>query len=118
MSTVWRLSRNRRLRLNRGARAKTAARHKASPVNAAELSRTRIGVNGREIKYERTEGSLCARPITIPAKVTITGNDLRAQGEFSINRTDFQIKATSAAHGLVSVRNEINFPFDIVGHAD
>jgi polyisoprenoid-binding protein YceI len=57
------------------------------------------------------------RPITIPAKVTVTGNDLRAQGEFSINRGDFKIKATSAAHGMVSVRNEIKFPFDIVGHA-
>jgi len=58
------------------------------------------------------------RPITIPTKVTVNGNDLRAQGEFSINRSDFKIKATSAAHGLVSVRNEIKFPFDIMGHAN
>jgi polyisoprenoid-binding protein YceI len=29
------------------------------------------------------------RPITIPTKVTVTGNELRAQGEFSINRVDF-----------------------------
>jgi polyisoprenoid-binding protein YceI len=57
------------------------------------------------------------KPITIPTKVTITGSDLRAQGEFSINRSDFKIKATSAAHGLVRVRNTIKFPFDIVGHA-
>ena len=58
------------------------------------------------------------RPITIPTTVTITGSDLRAEGEFSINRSDFKIKATFAAHGLVRVRNEIKFPFDIVGHAD
>jgi polyisoprenoid-binding protein YceI len=57
------------------------------------------------------------KPITIPTKVTVTGSDLRAQGEFSINRSDFKIKATSAVHGLVSVRNTIKFPFDIVGHA-
>jgi len=56
------------------------------------------------------------RQITIPTKVTVTGNDLRAQGEFSINRSDFKVKATSAAHGLVRVRNEIKFTFDIVGH--
>src|SRR6266404_971173 len=54
--------------------------------------------------------------ITIPTKVTVTGNDLRAQGEFSVNRSDFKVKATSAAHGLVRVRNEIKFTFDIVGH--
>jgi len=57
------------------------------------------------------------RPITIPTKVTVTGNDLRAQGEFSINRDDFKVKATSAVHGLVRVRNKIKFTFDIVGHA-
>src|SRR5882762_1242547 len=57
------------------------------------------------------------RQITIPTKVTITGNDLRAQGEFSVNRDDFKVKATSAAHGLVRVKNKIKFTFDIVGHA-
>src|SRR6266481_3312669 len=56
------------------------------------------------------------RQITIPTKVTVTGNDLRAQGEFSVNRDDFKVKATSAAHGLVRVRNKITFTFDIVGH--
>src|SRR5215204_3687251 len=29
------------------------------------------------------------RPITIPTKVTVTGSEPRAQGEFSINRGDF-----------------------------
>ena len=56
------------------------------------------------------------RQITIPTKVTVTGNDLRAQGEFSISRDDFKVKATSAFHGLVSVRNKLKFTFDIVGH--
>ena len=56
------------------------------------------------------------RQITIPTKVAVTGNDLRAQGEFSVNRDDFKVKATSAAHGLVRVRNKITFTFDIVGH--
>ena len=55
--------------------------------------------------------------ITIPTKVTVTGNNLRAQGEFSVNRSDFKVKATSAAHGMVRVRNKIKFTFDIVGHA-
>jgi polyisoprenoid-binding protein YceI len=56
------------------------------------------------------------RPITIPTKVTVTGNDLRAEGEFSIDRSDFKVKATSAFHGLVRVRDKVKFSFDIVGH--
>jgi polyisoprenoid-binding protein YceI len=56
------------------------------------------------------------RQITIPTKVTLTGNDLKAQGEFSINRSDFNVKATSAVHGLVRVRDRVKFEFDIVGH--
>jgi polyisoprenoid-binding protein YceI len=56
------------------------------------------------------------KPITIPTKLTVTGNDLRALGEFSISRGDFNVKATSAVHGLVRVRDKIKFTFDIVGH--
>ncbi len=56
------------------------------------------------------------RRITIPAEVTVTGNDLRARGEFTIDRGDFGVKATSAVHGLVRVRDKLKFTFDIVGH--
>ncbi len=56
------------------------------------------------------------RSIVIPTKVTVTGNDLRAVGEFSIDRGDFKVKATSAVHGLVRVRKKVKFTFDIVGH--
>ena len=54
--------------------------------------------------------------ITIPAVVTVSGNDLRAVGEFSIDRDDFKVKATSAFHGMVRVSNKVKFEFDIVGH--
>ena len=56
------------------------------------------------------------RPISIPAIVTITGNDLRARGEFNIERSDFGVKATSAMHGMIRVRDKLKFTFDIVGH--
>lgn len=56
------------------------------------------------------------RHIEIPTHVTISGNDLRARGEFSINRSDFKVKATSAFHGTIRVRNKIKFKFDIVAH--
>ena len=53
--------------------------------------------------------------ITIPAVVTLSGNNLRAVGEFSIDRDDYKVKATSAFHGLVRVKDKIKFEFDIVG---
>src|SRR6266550_3040011 len=58
------------------------------------------------------------RHIEIPAKVTVAGNNLRAVGEFSIDRDDFNVKATSAVHGLVRVREKVKFTFDIVGHRE
>ena len=56
------------------------------------------------------------RRIVIPAQVTLSGNDMRAVGEFSIDRGDYHVKATSAFHGLVRVRDKVKFNFDVVGH--
>jgi polyisoprenoid-binding protein YceI len=68
----------------------------------------------------KIEGNLTlhgvTRGITIPTEVTVSGNDMRARGEFSIDRDDFGVKATSAFHGMVRVRDNIKFTFDIVGH--
>ena len=55
------------------------------------------------------------RRITIPAVVTLNGNNMRAVGEFSIDRDDFKVKATSAFHGMVRVSDNVKFEFDIVG---
>lgn len=56
------------------------------------------------------------RSITIPTKVTVSGDELRTVGQFSVDRSDFKVKATSAFHGMVRVRNKVKFEFDIVGH--
>ncbi|HEY0378985.1 MAG TPA: YceI family protein [Pyrinomonadaceae bacterium] len=55
------------------------------------------------------------RRIVIPARVTLSGDTLRAQGEFTVNRGDYNVRATSAVHGLVRVRDKLKFTFDIVG---
>jgi polyisoprenoid-binding protein YceI len=54
------------------------------------------------------------RHIIIPAQVTLSGDTLRARGEFTVNRGDYNVKATSAVHGLVRVRDKLKFTFDIV----
>lgn len=55
------------------------------------------------------------RRIVIPATVTVNGDTLRAVGEFEIDRKDFNVNATNAFHGLVRVKQDIKFEFDIVG---
>ena len=55
------------------------------------------------------------RRIQIPATVMVNGDEMRAVGKFSIDRNDYKVKATSAAHGTVRVDNTVKFEFDIVG---
>src|SRR5215212_291630 len=76
--------------------------------------------NSTADRYEvKIDGDLTlhgvTRRITIPAVVTLSGNNLRAVGDFSIDRDDYKVKATSAFHGMVRVKNNIKFEFDIVG---
>jgi polyisoprenoid-binding protein YceI len=53
--------------------------------------------------------------IVIPATVTVSGDELRATGEFGIDRKDFNVNATEAFHGFVKVKHHLKFEFDIVG---
>ena len=53
--------------------------------------------------------------IVIPATVTVNGDTMRAVGEFEIDRKDFDVNATDAFHGLVRVKHDLTFEFDIVG---
>lgn len=54
------------------------------------------------------------RQITIPAAVTLSGDSFRAVGTFEINRKDFGVNATEAFHGMVKVKHDVKFDFDIV----
>ncbi|MDT7780375.1 MAG: hypothetical protein QOC99_2887 [Acidobacteriota bacterium] len=54
------------------------------------------------------------RRVSIPAEVTLDGQDLHARGEFEIKRSDYNVKATSAFHGTVRIRNRLKVIFDIV----
>ena len=53
--------------------------------------------------------------IVIPATVAVAGDELRAVGEFGIDRKDFNVNATEAFHGFVKVKHHLTFEFDIVG---
>jgi polyisoprenoid-binding protein YceI len=52
--------------------------------------------------------------IVIPARANVTGDMLRASGEFSIRQTEYGIKLASVAGGVLKVKDELKFKFDIV----
>ena len=66
-----------------------------------------------EIKGDLTLHGVTGQ-ITIPAKVTVNDDTLRATGEFTIDRGDFKVNATSAFHGLVRVRQTVRLQFDVI----
>jgi polyisoprenoid-binding protein YceI len=54
------------------------------------------------------------RPLKVPASVAIQGEVLRANGEFTLRQTDFRIKLASVAGGVLKLKDELKFVFDIV----
>ncbi len=53
----------------------------------------------------------------IDARLTVNNDSLRAQGEFSLRQTDYNIKPVSVAGGTLKMKDELKFSFDIVSHA-
>jgi polyisoprenoid-binding protein YceI len=50
----------------------------------------------------------------IQTEVSIKEEKLRAQGQFSLKQTDYQIKPVKVAGGTLKVKNELKFSFNIV----
>jgi polyisoprenoid-binding protein YceI len=53
------------------------------------------------------------RPQKIHTRITVTGDLLRAFGEFSLRQSDYNIKPVSAVGGGLKVKDEVTFSFDI-----
>lgn len=53
--------------------------------------------------------------IWILARLTVNGDTLRAEGDFTLKQTDFGIKLVSVAGGALKVKDELRFAFDLVG---
>lgn len=52
--------------------------------------------------------------LTVPARVLVTGELLRASGSLSIKQTDYRIKLASVAGGVLKIKDELKLNFDIV----
>jgi polyisoprenoid-binding protein YceI len=56
------------------------------------------------------------RDCTIPCRLIVSEDSLRANGEFSLLQTDYRIKLVSAVAGTIKLKDELKFSFDIVAH--
>ena len=54
----------------------------------------------------------------VPARIAVTGDMLRAFGEFSLRQSDYNIKPVSAVGGGLKVKDEVKFSFDIVARKE
>jgi len=66
-------------------------------------------------------GDLTLRGVTkriaVPVAATITPQQLRAAGKYTLKQTDYGIKPYSAAGGTIKVKNEVVINFNIVAKA-
>ncbi len=64
------------------------------------------------------EGNLKLHGVTrrerITAQLALTGDILRAFGDFTIRQTDYRIKLASVAGGALKLKDELKFNFDIM----
>jgi polyisoprenoid-binding protein YceI len=69
----------------------------------------------------RITGDLSLRGVTrelaIDATATFEGDELRAQGGFSLRLSDFNIRPVSVAGGLLKLKDEVQLSFDILARA-
>ena len=95
-----------------------AARHPEIVFQSASVASRRVA----EGRYQaRVAGDLSLRGVTrefaIDATALVEGDELRAQGGFTLRLTDFNIRPVSVAGGLLKLKDEVQLSFDILAYA-
>jgi len=71
--------------------------------------------------HARVAGDLSLRGVTrelaIDTMALVEGDELRAQGGFTLRLTDFNIRPVSVAGGLLKLKDEVQLSFDILAYA-
>lgn len=57
-----------------------------------------------------------ARTESIPARITLMGDMLRASGNFTLLQSNYQIKPVSVAGGALKLKDELSFSFEMVAN--
>jgi polyisoprenoid-binding protein YceI len=53
------------------------------------------------------------KALTVPARVFVNGDSMRASGNFSLLQSDYDIQLVSVAGGALKVKDEVKFSFEI-----
>lgn len=86
--------------------------------NSVSASRIGEGRYRARIIGDLTMHGVTQKNLWISAEVTLTENVLQAKGNFSLKQTDFGIKLVSIAGGMLKLKNELSFSFDIAAKAE
>ena len=78
-------------------------------VNKVSDAQYRVNINGLLTLRGVTETQ------RVPARVTLMGDMLRAEGEFEISQREYGIKPVSVAGGALKLKDELKLAFSIVG---
>jgi polyisoprenoid-binding protein YceI len=54
------------------------------------------------------------RPMPVTARAVVSGDSVRATGEFTVKPTDYEMPPVTAAAGAIRIKNEVRLTFDIV----
>jgi polyisoprenoid-binding protein YceI len=82
-----------------------------------ECSKVSASKTGDGQYWVALSGELSLHGVTrsqpVAARVTLSGDTLRAAGEFSLLQSDYEIEPVSAAGGTVKLKDELKLSFDI-----
>jgi polyisoprenoid-binding protein YceI len=84
---------------------------------------SQIAVSGNANPYMATlNGELTLhgnkRPVPISARVSVQDDSLRASGDFLLRQSDFGIAPVKVAGGVIKLKDELKFTFDIVARKE
>ncbi len=84
---------------------------------------SQISVSGNSNPYMATlNGELTLhgnrRLLPISARVSVQNDSLRASGEFRLRQSDFGIAPVKVAGGVIKLKDELKFAFDIVARKE
>jgi polyisoprenoid-binding protein YceI len=88
------------------------------PEIVFEASNPTMSKGGEGVYWANINGKLTLHGVTQPqqitAQVSISGNQLRANGEFTVRQSGYGIKLVSVAAGAMKIKDDVKVTFDFV----
>jgi polyisoprenoid-binding protein YceI len=90
------------------------------PEIVFEASNPSLSKGGEGLYWAIITGKLTLHGVTqsqqITAQVSISNNQLRASGEFTVRQSSYGIKPVSVAGGTLKLKDDVKLTFDLVAH--